>query len=91
MSKQEILIYSTENCPNCKILKRLLEQDNIEYKNVNMSTPEALTELRMNSVFTMSAPVLQIGKRFYTTKDLFTQDRIDLDKVKDMIKEELWN
>lgn len=57
---QKISVYSTKLCPNCKMLKQLLGQENIQYKDIDMATPIGLTELRINSVFTMSAPVLQI-------------------------------
>jgi hypothetical protein len=36
-----------------------------------MSTPQALTELRVNGVFTLMAPVLQADDSFYTVEDLF--------------------
>lgn len=84
---KNISVYSTKLCSNCNALKQLLEKENIQYKNINMTTPDALTELRMNSVFTMSAPVLQIDSKFYTTKELCTQDIIDQDKVKTLVKE----
>ena len=41
-----------------------------------MSTPEALTELRINGVFTLSAPVLQVEENFYTVEDLFTGETL---------------
>jgi hypothetical protein len=41
-----------------------------------MSTPEALTELRVNGVFTLAAPVLQADDKFYTVDDLFDGDNI---------------
>ena len=83
---QEIQIYSTTNCPNCRVLKQFLENRNIQYKEVNMATPAALTELRMNGVFTMSAPVLQVGSRFFTTKELFSQERIDQSRLENLFK-----
>ena len=83
---QEIQIYSTTNCPNCRVLKQFLENRNIQYKEVNMATPAALTELRMNGVFTMSAPVLQVGSRFFTTKELFSQERIDQSRLDSLLK-----
>jgi len=43
----------------------------VPYKEVDMSTPAALAELRANGVFTTSAPVLKIGEKFLTSKDLF--------------------
>jgi glutaredoxin len=82
----EILIYSTVNCPNCRVLKIFLETKNVQYREVDMATPAALTELRMNGVFTMSAPVLQIGDRFYTVSDIFSQNRIDQGKLETLLK-----
>jgi hypothetical protein len=41
-----------------------------------MSTAEALTELRMNGVFTTAAPVLQSDNTFLTLKELFDEGRV---------------
>ncbi|MCX9026132.1 MAG: glutaredoxin family protein [Candidatus Methanoperedens sp.] len=84
---QGILIYSTKNCPNCRVLKQFLENKNVPFTEVDMATPAALTELRMNGVFTMAAPVLQVGNKFHTYNDLFTQDRINQDKLESLLKE----
>ncbi len=81
-----IQLYSTNNCPNCRVLKQILENKKIEYKEVDMATPAALTELRMNGVFTMSAPVLQVNNRFFTTKEMFSKDRIDQSKLESLLK-----
>ncbi len=83
---QEIQLYSTTNCPNCRVLKQFLETKNIHYTEVDMATPAALTELRMNGVFTMSAPVLQVGSRFFTTKELFSHERIDQGRLESLLK-----
>lgn len=83
---QDILIYSTSNCPNCRVLKQFLEKRNVQFKEVDMATPAALTELRMNGVFTMAAPVLQIGNKFFIYSDLFAQDRIDHSKLESLLK-----
>ncbi len=84
---QGILIYSTKNCPNCRVLKQFLENKNVRFTEVDMATPAALTELRMNGVFTMAAPVLQIGNKFHTYNDLFTQERINQDKLESLLNE----
>lgn len=52
-----------------------------------MATPAALTELRMNGVFTMAAPVLQIDNKFHTYNELFTQDRINQGTIESLIKD----
>jgi glutaredoxin len=64
-------VYSTKSCPKCEQLKQALEKAGISFENLDMTTPEALTELRINGVFTLSAPVLQAGERFYTEEELF--------------------
>lgn len=74
------VIYSTEACSKCEMLKRALKEKGIDFQIVDMATPEALTELRINGVFTLAAPVLQAGNMFYTTDDLFDGEQIkDLD------------
>lgn len=69
-------IYSTKSCPKCEQLKAALVKAGIAFENINMSTPEALTELRINGVFTLSAPVLQEEDNFYTVEDLFSGDNL---------------
>lgn len=61
----KVIVYSTPTCPNCVVLKELLKKAAIEFAEVNMASPAGLTELRMNGVFAMSAPVLQIDGSFY--------------------------
>lgn len=69
-------VYSTRACPRCEQLKRALQDAGIPFEDLDMAMPEALTELRINGVFTLSAPVLQADERFYTTEDLFEGDRL---------------
>lgn len=64
-------IFSTKTCPKCEQLKNTLKKNNIEFKEVDISTPESLTELAVNGIFTLSAPVLQVNQNFYTIKELF--------------------
>ncbi len=75
-------VYSTKTCPKCEQLKKALKKADIQFENLDISTPEALTELRVNGVFALSAPVLQAGDSFYTVEDLFEGERLkDLEKV----------
>ncbi|MCZ7392551.1 MAG: glutaredoxin family protein [Candidatus Methanoperedens sp.] len=82
-----ILIYSTRNCPNCRVLKQFLANKNVPFTEVDMATPAALTELRMNGVFTMAAPVLQIGNKFHTYNELFVQDRINQSMLESLLND----
>lgn len=80
------IVYSTKACPKCEQLKKALSDSKIRFENIDMATPEALTELRINGVFTLSAPVLQIDDSFYTTDDLFDGERIKDLKSMEIIK-----
>ena len=76
-----ITVYTTSTCPKCKKLKSYLKSAAIEYAEADMSTPAALTELRANGVFTMMAPVLQVGDSFLTLEEMFDGDRIKKDVI----------
>lgn len=72
----KIIVYTTKNCPKCKTLKGELTKLNINFTESDMTTPESQTELVSNGVFTLSAPVLQVGDRFYKTTDIFAGEKI---------------
>ncbi|CAD7767124.1 MAG: hypothetical protein DNFNHJIP_00531 [Candidatus Argoarchaeum ethanivorans] len=82
-----IRVYTTGVCPNCKQLKQALGKQNKTYQEVNMTTAEALTELNMNGVFTLSAPVLQIKNKFYTHDKLFKDDNLDGELLNEILNE----
>ncbi len=75
-------VYSTQSCPKCELLKAALGKACISFENRDMSTPEALTELRINGVFTLSAPVLEVDDKFYTVVELFSGEKlVDLAEI----------
>ena len=79
-----IVVYTTSACPKCKKLKEYLRSAAIEYEEADMSTPESLTELRVNGVFTTMAPVLQAEDSFLTLDEMFDEDRIRKDAIDDL-------
>jgi len=79
---KKIIVYSLEICPNCEILKSYLQEKEIQYTERSLDDPEALTDLRMDGIFVMEAPVLQIGDEYLTSKELFINGM-----VKDSLEE----
>ena len=65
------IVYTLEFCPRCEILKEYLTSQGIQFSIADMSSAASLTELRVNGVFVQEAPVLQMGKQFLTSKELF--------------------
>lgn len=70
------VVYATAACPRCEEVKRVLKGWGVDFETVDMATAEALTELRVNGVFTLSAPVLVVGDDFYTVEDIFDGEAI---------------
>jgi glutaredoxin len=83
-----IKVYTTKICPNCKIVKEFLTVEGNAFEEVDITTAEALTELRMQGVFTMITPVVQIGSTFLTNDDLFEDGTLRKASIKGVLKEE---
>jgi glutaredoxin-like protein NrdH len=77
----KIIVYTTERCPKCNKLKKFLESNSVLFEVADMATPESLTELRFNGVFTVTAPVLQINDTFLTHEDLFLGGEVNSQKL----------
>jgi glutaredoxin-like protein NrdH len=73
----KVIVYTTDRCPKCNKLKKFLEANSVPFEVADMSTPEALTELRFNGVFTVTAPVLQIDNEFLTYTKIFRGEEAD--------------
>lgn len=80
-----MIIYTTEVCPKCKMLKSFFQAQNVPYEEMDMSTPEALTELAVNNIFTNVAPVLQVDNTFLTHKDLFDGTAVKEEQILTLI------
>ena len=70
--RPELILYTLENCPNCELLKSFLDSRRVRYTERDMSSAESLTELRVNGVFAMEAPVLRSDEVFLTAAELFS-------------------
>lgn len=66
-----ITVFSTKDCPKCEELKRALNELRIEFESQDMASAEALTQLRVDGIFTLSAPVLYVDGDYYLCDDLF--------------------
>ncbi|MFZ1128972.1 glutaredoxin family protein [Methanoregula sp.] len=77
----QLIVYTLETCPHCVMLKNSLKKGGYAFSERDLSTAEALTELRVNGVFVNEAPVLQRGEDFYTTQDLFPGGMLDEKKL----------
>jgi len=54
--------------------EKILKESGIVFAETDMTTSAALTELAMNNVFAMSAPVLRVQDNFYTVNEIMDGD-----------------
>ncbi|WP_324459429.1 glutaredoxin family protein [Methanospirillum sp.] len=78
------IVYTLEFCPKCEILKDFLTSHQISFTVADMASAKSLTELRVNGIFVQEAPVLQAGKKFLTSKELFDGDKVNEQQILDL-------
>lgn len=62
---QEIIVYTTSVCPYCVAAKRLLQQRNYPYKEVNLERdPDLRMKLSAENGGYRTVPMIFIGGRF---------------------------
>jgi glutaredoxin len=61
----KVIVYTLPDCPNCVKLKDELDKRGIVYSVAQMDSVDSIVEMRSSDCFAMSAPVLQIGDKFY--------------------------
>ena len=80
----DLVLFSTKECPKCMKLSDYLTSMGIKYvKRVIDSDPEAETDALMNNIF--SAPALKKGDSVLRTKEIFDRGQIVEDKLKQFI------
>jgi hypothetical protein len=66
------------------MLKVYLKGKGIRFTEQDMASADSLTDLRVNGVFVMEAPVLRGGDTFLTSADLFSRGKVQesmLDRI----------
>lgn len=59
--EKSVKVYSTPTCPWCVRVKQFLQENNIAFENVDVSTDQAGAEEMIQKSGQMGVPVLDIG------------------------------
>ena len=60
MSAKNVKVYSTPTCPYCKITKKFLEDNGIEYQDFNVAEDSAAREEMINKCQSLAVPTICI-------------------------------
>jgi len=80
-----VIVYTTSNCPRCKILKKWLESRKVEFEEKNMEDSEVAADLTMRDVYVLAAPILEKNEALHMVDELFNGDELNEKKVKEII------
>lgn len=81
----KVIVYSTEICPNCRTLKDLLKSMNISFQEISLNNPTTMTDLAMNGIFPMMAPILRVNDKFYNN-EIIENGKLNASKVINLLK-----
>ncbi len=82
-----LVVYTTSNCPRCKLLKKWLGENKIAFEERNMEDSEVAADLTMRDVYVLAAPILESGGALHLVDELFCGDELNEKSVKQLVKE----
>ena len=56
----EVKIYSTPTCPYCKMAKQFLQENNIEFEDIDVASNQSAAQEMISKSGQMGVPVLEI-------------------------------
>lgn len=59
-----IIVYTSDNCSRCKMIKEILKSKNIPFSEKNVDDVEIMADLVMKDIVVLSTPVIQDGETF---------------------------
>jgi glutaredoxin 3 len=64
VSTKQVKVYSTPTCPFCKMAKRFLEDNKVQYQDLDVAENAAAREDMINRSGQMGVPVIEIDGEF---------------------------
>ena len=81
-----IVVYTSDGCPKCTLLKEWLKDMNTEFEEKNLEDINVMTELVMRNLVVLSAPALEVEEAFYTEDQIFDGDSLADSKILEILE-----
>jgi glutaredoxin len=82
----KIVVYTSNGCPKCTLLKEWLKDMNTEFEEKNLEDINVMTELVMRNLVVLSAPALEVEETFYTEDQIFDGDSLADSKILEILE-----
>jgi len=79
--RQEIIVYSSNGCHKCSVLKEWLKTTNRQFEERDLENVEVMAELVMKNVVVLSAPVVEVKNTIYTEDAFFNGNTLAVNKL----------
>ena len=83
----KIVVYTSNGCPKCTLLKEWLKDKNTEFEEKNIEDINVMTELVMRNLVVLSAPALEVEEAFYTEDQIFDGDNLADTKILEILEQ----
>ena len=70
-SAKGIVVYTTNGCTRCDMVKKWLKNKDAIFEEKNLEDSEVMTDLVMRNFVVMSAPAIEIEGTVYTENQIF--------------------
>ena len=85
----KVVVYTSDECPRCTLLKEWLKDRNTEFEEKNLEDVNVMTGLVMRNLVVLSAPALEVGDIVYTEDQIFDGDRLADAKILEIFRGEV--
>jgi len=79
--KRGIIVYTTNGCHKCSVLKDWLKTVNRQFEERNLEDVEVMAELVMKNVVVLSTPVVEVNKTVYSEDRFFDGNTLAVNRL----------
>ena len=78
---QKIIVYTSNGCHKCSVLKNWLLAANRQFEERNLENVDVMAELVMKDIVVLSAPALEVDATVYTEDQFFDGDLLSTERL----------
>ncbi|HID08959.1 TPA: NrdH-redoxin [Candidatus Micrarchaeota archaeon] len=77
----KFVVYTTANCPKCKLLKEYLASTGVRFTEKNLEDSDVAAELILKDVFDLTAPILEVDGVIVPHAEIFDGNKLLVNKL----------
>lgn len=82
-----ITVYTTSNCPRCKLLKKWLQNNKVQFGEKSMEDSDVAADLTMRDVYILAAPILESQGKLHLVDELFSGDELNENTIRELVRD----